>query len=337
MATSQWYASTHPTGRESSEPTQFWAVMDATRTEDGLPVMLKKIEKAAVSAYINETTTGLYFSTPPRAAHPRNHCVPIYEVLQVPDNIEHEIIVMPALRKLTSPPFDTFGEVVECLRQIFQAYSFLGGLIHIGIQFMHAHNVAHRDCSSLNIMMDATRMYPNGFHPRITEKNRNYRGKARYTTRTACNPKYYLIDFGISGMYNPTDGPPLDYGIRGGDRTLPEFLGADYRNELHNPFPTDVYYLGNMLKREFIEGYRGFEFMQTLVQDMVADNPTKRPTIDEVVMRFDKIRRSLSTWKLRSRPIPRKEIQLVTLFRAIPHWFRRIGYILRGIPAVPIP
>ncbi|KAJ7147585.1 hypothetical protein C8R43DRAFT_952958 [Mycena crocata] len=190
------------------------------------------------------------------------------------------------------------------------------------------------DCSSLNIMMDATQMYPNGFHPLNIEKNRNYRGKARYTTRTACNPKYYLIDFGISGMYNPTDGPPLDYGIHGADRTLPEFQGVDCHNEMHNPFPTDVYYLGNMIKREFIEGwdghpegYRGFEFMQPLVQDMVADDPTKRPTIDEVVVRFDRIRRSLSTRKLRSRPIPRKEIHLATLFQAIPHWFRRIGKV----------
>ncbi|KAJ7147583.1 hypothetical protein C8R43DRAFT_1097128 [Mycena crocata] len=315
---------------EDGQILKFGKILDAIRVEDGHLVTFKKIQKS-VPEYAAETNIGLYFSTPPRAAHPHNHCIPTYEVLQIPDDAEHELIVMPALRRFTSPPFDTFGEVVECLRQIFQ-----------GIQFMHAHHVAHRDCSSYNIMMDATKLYPNGFHPSSIDDNRNYKGKASYTMRTECNPKYYLIDFGISRMYDPARGPPLDYAVLGGDKTLPE-CQEDNRNKLHDPFPTDIYYLGNMVRREFIkgsrftEGYSGFGFIEPLIADMTAKEPSTRLTIDEVVVRFDQIRRSLNAWKLRSRPIPLKEFRLVTLFRAIPHWLRRISYILRGIPPVPVP
>ncbi|KAJ7147590.1 hypothetical protein C8R43DRAFT_889544, partial [Mycena crocata] len=76
-----------------------------------------------------------------------------------------------------------------------------------------------------------------------------------------------------------------------------------------------------------------------LIADMTAKEPSTHPTIEQVVVRFDQIRRSLYAWKLRSRPIPLKNFfrLLVTLFRAIPHWFRRISYVLRGIPPVPVP
>jgi hypothetical protein len=37
--------------------------------------------------------------------------------------------------------------------------------------------------------------------------------------------------------------------------------------------------------------YKGFEFMEALVADMVQDDPTKRPTMDEVVTRFSDIKR----------------------------------------------
>ncbi|KAJ7147612.1 hypothetical protein C8R43DRAFT_889589 [Mycena crocata] len=304
-------------------------VIDAIRVKDGLAVVLKKLKRSSPDS-ATETKIGLYFSTPPQASHPWNHCIPTYEVLHVPDDDEHELVVMPALRRFTSPRFDTVGEVVECWRQIFQ-----------GIQFMHAHDVAHRDCTSYNIMMDATRLYPDGFHPKDIERSRNCQGKAAHTTRTKCNPKYYLINFGLAHVYDPAN-PRLDNAVRGGDKTVPEFQGKGSA-QLHDPFPVDIYYLGNMIKREFlegwyyVEGYSGLEFMQPLVADMTAEDPSKRPTINAVVDRFDEVRRALSAWKLRSRPIPLKESRWATLYHAIPHWYRRIGYILRGIPPVPVP
>lgn len=76
--------------------------------------------------------------------------------------------------------------------------------------------------------------------------------------------------------------------------------------------------------------------MQTLVQDMVQDDPTKRPDIDECVFRLEEIVRSLSSWKLRS------QIQLADdnifgyIYRFFPHWARRLSYIIRRIPPIPV-
>jgi hypothetical protein len=96
--------------------------MDAIRISDNKLVMLKLISKLA-SPY--EVDVGLFFSCPPLAADPRNHCVPVYDVLQLPKRKDVELIVMPLLRRHDDPTFDTVGEVVECFRQIFEVGSIL--------------------------------------------------------------------------------------------------------------------------------------------------------------------------------------------------------------------
>jgi hypothetical protein len=79
----------------------------------------------------------------------------------------------------------------------------------------------------------------------------------------------------------------------------------------------------------------GFDFMIHLVADMVQDDPAKRPTIDEVVSRFDDIQHGLSSWKLRSRVVKTNDNGLVGFFRSIGHWSRRVQYIVARVPSVP--
>lgn len=79
----------------------------------------------------------------------------------------------------------------------------------------------------------------------------------------------------------------------------------------------------------------GFKFMEPLVADMVQTDPSKRPKIDEVVQRFESIRRSLSWWKLRSRIRGRKEISIVRLWRASVHLYHTCVYLSTGTPAIP--
>lgn len=82
----------------------------------------------------------------------------------------------------------------------------------------------------------------------------------------------------------------------------------------------------------------GLDFMKPLVADMTQDDPTKRPTMDEVVARFEEILRSLSSWTLRSRvAIGPHEYAIVGCYHAVPHWIRRIKYIFRRYPALPSP
>ena len=84
---------------------------------DGEIVTLKKIDK---SIHPYEADIALYFSSEPQRSDPHNHCVPIYEVLSVPNDPDKIILVTPMFRKFDDPRFDTVGEAVEFFRQAFQ-------------------------------------------------------------------------------------------------------------------------------------------------------------------------------------------------------------------------
>lgn len=96
-------------------------LLDATRLSDGAYVVLKIIRP---SQHPYEVEIGQYLSSESLRADPTNHCVPIYEVIPIPEEEQRVIIVMPLLRDYLSPPFCTFGEVVECLRQLFEVCTF---------------------------------------------------------------------------------------------------------------------------------------------------------------------------------------------------------------------
>jgi hypothetical protein len=77
--------------------------------------------------------------------------------------------------------------------------------------------------------------------------------------------------------------------------------------------------------------------MEPLVADMVQDDPTKRPKMDEVVTRFLETKRKLSAWKLRSRIARQDEIWPLIAWRGVSHWCRTIGYVVGRKAAIPDP
>lgn len=72
---------------------------------------------------------------------------------------------------------------------------------------------------------------------------------------------------------------------------------------------------------------------------MVQDDPSKRPTIDEVVRRFDEMVKSLSWWKLRSRlvELEEKDDLLDSVIRPIHHFFRTAIHVLTFRSPLPRP
>ncbi|KAG1746005.1 kinase-like domain-containing protein [Suillus paluster] len=311
----------HPFACEDGHTSCFSRIIDATRMSDGLYVSLKVVDK---SDFPHEVDIGQYFMMEHLASDPKNHCVPFLDVLSIPNEEDKQIVVMPLLLDFTRPRFDTVGEVVECFRQLFE-----------GLLFMHNNHVAHRDCMSRNIMMDAKDLYLEPYHPVKPHMKRDFSGYVKHFTRTQRPPKYYLIDFGLSRRYNATEENPLEYPIFGGDKSVPEFQkNADVPM---NPFPTDIYYLGNVIRQQFLHARLGLEFLKPLVDDMVQDDPSKRPTMEVVVKRYELIRQQLSTWKLRSRVISREDGLLENMYRGTVHWRRRIGFIVRRVSAIPCP
>ncbi|KAF9035260.1 kinase-like domain-containing protein [Panaeolus papilionaceus] len=320
---------------------------------DGRQVVVKYVDQ---DYFPFERDITAYFSSKEQRSKQENHCVELIDVLYPPP-LRHSgqsnskrwnvvFLVLPLLRPVDSPPFDTFGEAIDFFRQLFE-----------GIQFMHQHRVAHRDITFNNVMLDPSSMFPEGFHPCSRYKRCDGHGMAKRYTRTTRPPRYVLIGFGLSHHYKSAVSDPLLPVVHGGDATVPEFRGKKSgRGKKTNPFQTDIYYAGNLIRQVFDKpsskemvslwgpGFHGFRFMRHLIEKMVQDDPTKRPTIEQVVEDFELIVKELSSWKLRSRMRARKvtddpyywfiDQTIYWMIDPTIHWMRRIKSIALRRPAI---
>lgn len=102
-------------------------------------------------------------------------------------------------------------------------------------------------------MYDATPMYPDGFHPIDTDLTPSWDGKAGHFTRTQRPVRYYFIDFGLSVHFQGQEARSI-LPVRGGDHTAPEHLPILMaKRQPQDPFATDVYYIGNLVRQEFLD------------------------------------------------------------------------------------
>jgi len=97
-------------------------------------------------------------------------------------------------------------------------------------------------------MLDPSGMYPESFHPVVLDRSPDFQKKAVAYSRTERPPRYLLIDLGLARQYDPANGPPLEKPLRGGDKSAPEHQDRDTPC---NPFPTDIYYIGNLVREHF--------------------------------------------------------------------------------------
>ncbi|KAH8998370.1 kinase-like domain-containing protein, partial [Lactarius hatsudake] len=248
----------------------------ATHIRDGRQVVLKKVLPHEAP---EELTINLLFSSPEHSGQRDNHCAPLLDVIKLSAHFgSQQLMVFSPLRPVNQPRFQTFGEFATFFTQICE-----------GIRFIHQRNVAHRDCTAKNIMFD---LPPNGFHPVKIDRNRNFKGTATAYARTQRHRRYYFINFGLSRQYSSRDS--MDGPLRGGDESAPE-----HRSGQHcNPFHTDIYYIGNLVRQEFMKKCNGFGFMEDLIASMTQVNPIERPPIEDVLQEFSRIRASLSKRKL---------------------------------------
>ncbi|KAF9544081.1 hypothetical protein CPC08DRAFT_716567 [Agrocybe pediades] len=312
-------------------PLVFPQINDAIHLPSGQHVAIKLVYK---SEHPTETEILCHFSSERLRKDPRNHCIPLLEVLRPlgDENDELVMLVMPYVRPIQTPHFDTVGEVIHCIRTLFE-----------GLQLIHEEHVAHRDLNTNNFMMVPDKIYPKGHHPVDLDEKPDLSGPAPFYTRTQRPSKYYIIDFGISTQYAPSDKAPLADTILGGDKTVPEFQNS---MAPQNPFFTDIYYAGNTVRELFLQGcpgdnafmgYTGVEFLQPLIDDMTQTDPSKRPDINVVLERFNRIVDGLSTWKLRAPVTPRGTTRVRRIHRMLLHWGRKVVYIVTRTPAIPEP
>ncbi|KAG6873547.1 hypothetical protein C0995_014417 [Termitomyces sp. Mi166 len=286
--------------------------IDATRY-DGMLVALKKID--LWSDYTEEIEIGKLLSSPELSQDPRNHCVPILDVLYPPGDAGLAFVVMPLLYNTQLAPFETIGEVVEYIRQIFE-----------GLHFMHENGVAHGDCTDNNIMADSLHLFASAPHPGKPSMTLDYSDKvSKSDSRTNKPVKYYLVGFHKSINYRNQDGQEKEVD----------------KSSKHQ-FAADVYCLGDMLRMHFLDGWdnmgiapkQGFEFMRKLISDMMNGDPNRRPDMGKVVARFNSLVDDLSDIQLRSPVIPAGES--LGVYKLASHWTKQFVYMARGIPPIPM-
>ncbi|RDX54873.1 hypothetical protein OH76DRAFT_1478388 [Lentinus brumalis] len=296
------------------------SIMDATRISDGRIVIVKKVEKSYTPW---EEDVIRFLSTEPLASDPRNHSIPVYDVLQSPLDDNITFLVMPYLTRIHKHKYATVGEALECFRQLFE-----------GLQFMHHQLVAHCDINLVNVLMDPIPLLSEVPHPRDSNRSYDFKRKVKQHTRTERPTRYYIIDFGLSRKFSPGEKliAPVSYG---GDKSVPEY--KDPSRRVSNPFAIDVYCLGSMIREWFVDKSRSLDFLKTLVDDMTCKVPEERLTIDEAFNRFEELRSSLSERTLRSRFVYWNEFLPGRMYRACRHVVRTVKYIRRGLPALPTP
>ncbi|KAI0363835.1 hypothetical protein BV20DRAFT_1039723 [Pilatotrama ljubarskyi] len=249
-------------------------LMDARRISDNKLVQLKQVRSDS-----REVQITAFLSSPTLREDPRNHSVPILDVLRDPEDDKWTYLVMPYLRYIDNPRFETVGDILQCCDQLLE-----------GLVFLHEHGIAHRDCTYRNIMMDAEALYPQGFHPMSEVCLPNSINQATSVlSRRAASVKYYYVDFGISSHFAPDEANRLVVGTSGLDQEVPE-LSEDVP---YDPFKVDVFILGNMFWRFFIDKFTNLNMLGPLVYEMINPNPAERPTAVEALRLWEKLRRDV--------------------------------------------
>ncbi|KAJ7680951.1 kinase-like domain-containing protein [Mycena polygramma] len=327
----------NPSKKQADDFGRHYDINDATRISDGYYAALKRSRRVAIGASsipAREVKIFGKLGLEPLASEPQNHCVQPVDILRVPDAVckDLDLIVMPLLMQWDRYPLSTIGEVLDLFSQALE-----------GIKFLHNHNIWHGDCKFNSIMMDASPILRDDPHPWDPFRTRDYTARTRSArSRTRYPVKYYWIDFDLSGVYDPSTGPALTEPGYGGLHDVPEWA---FPERLCNPFAVDIWCLGYTFRGWFTEGFslmppykiKGFEFMHELLTDMCQEDPTKRPTIDEVVDRFSRIKAGVSEWKLRSRFKTEKRFFLFDIIQATGHWVQQLQFALMRVPAIPSP
>jgi hypothetical protein len=97
--------------------------------------------------------------------------------------------------------------------------------------------------------MDATHMFPHGFHPVMKLfLPHDLSAPAPTLPRLGVGVKYYFVDYKISSYFPEGTESQLVLGLAGRDRDVPELS-----DEVpYDPFKVDIFTIGNILRHEFV-------------------------------------------------------------------------------------
>ncbi|EJC99783.1 uncharacterized protein FOMMEDRAFT_93491 [Fomitiporia mediterranea MF3/22] len=212
---------------------------------------------------------------------------------------KYVFLIMPFLHTFNNPPFFSVDEVLDFVKQTLE-----------GLVYMHGQNVAHRDCAAENIMLDATVLYPKGFHPVANLKDPLGRKHALVRRcRDVEGVKYYFIDFDISSRFEEDVKKDQRHVTSkdGQDCEVPELS----RNVPYDPFVVNVFILRNVYRKTFLD--------------------VNRPTAEQALKQFYQVINAQSSFRLRWRLIEKDAGLVQRVFQDISSVTHEGLYISKAI------
>ena len=115
-------------------------------------------------------------------------------------------------------------------------------------------------------MMDATSMYPLGFHPVMDNVLHDVSTPAPFIPRSMVGVRYCFIDYGISSYFPPGSQERLVLGTEGRDQDVPELS-----DEVpYDPFKVDIFTIGNVFRQSFCDVCRLWLLLSKRVVDRLS-------------------------------------------------------------------
>ncbi|KAJ7439875.1 kinase-like domain-containing protein, partial [Mycena galericulata] len=192
------------------------------------------------------------------------------------------------------PPFHCRAEFIEAMRQYLEVSCF--SLLRIllirvqGLQFMHDQNICHGDIAPQNLMMDESRVVPDGSHFFMPRTHSGFLRLFRWKNRCSVGPiNYYYIDFGLSIHFPDGKATASTVGTLRTFPTIPELsLTVPY-----DPFKVDIYQLGLTIQK-LIQTYRALRDFRPVATAMLNPNSWERPSPTESLVQLNSIAAGLS-------------------------------------------
>ncbi|KAI0812258.1 hypothetical protein BC629DRAFT_1471595 [Irpex lacteus] len=245
-----WRPSWRQPGNEGKHPREFedhialpleWQKgIDAVQISTGRLVWIKRCGS-------NRTPRETLESPPEYPNQTMNHCVPLLDVLEESEDSEVYYLVMPYLRPAHDPPLRTVGDAMDFTTQLLE-----------GLAFMHANQTVTLGGGFRHIMMDASALFPQGFHPVRIHLDPTARSTARQISRRDCPVQYYYTKFEFEVLQYRQLPTNWEAEMGDGREFAPEMFGSSRPDS----YDMDVWDIGQILKTRLYNVYSNADFLQ---------------------------------------------------------------------------